>query len=618
MNSVRLASLAALALALAACGGGGGGGPGSTPNPPGPGPTPTPGPTPAPAPTPAPTPAATPAPTPPTGVNDDLIAPLLSESFVNDAVTGTTKLGGDGLLQSTAARSNVQFDYNQQSNSYTVKTGGRSQTFAPADLKDSGSDRLQIYLKQSGSTADSLVLTTSKFVPGHSLRYVGAGAWQRTIAETSGSLDAFAYGVQSPGSGVPRNGTARYQVGLLGVGAWAYALTSISGQGGVDIDFGKGTLKGMGEFYEVNTAQPGSPASYSGNWSMDATLASASNAIDGTIALSLASGTFDGRFYGPIGQEFGGAFAVSGEGIHGKGSAVGALIGYRATSENLNASLADLKFEQEFYSPGPGVMVDFDKTTGLTAPGTFGGYYGPQTTVKYDPAAGRLNAYADDVLLNPASARDGAASDGRFDVYRQSVGGADYVAHIYRLGSANSEVQLTYANFGRFIRIDDPTPGDNVLRHTEKWFLFGTPTPLAQIPTTGTASYSGGIYGTAIDQTDPGRVMSVDGNAKFNLNFGAGTADGALQFFLSAPDYARRELANVTLDGTLCDCGSGSFGLVGTLGSSGAFEAHVDVGLNFYGPTARELVGNFGGTFTMPGTHWFGGHMSGIIATDKD
>src|SRR5690606_23608522 len=132
------ASLLSLSLALlAACGGGSGGGPVSTPGP---------------APAPAPTPGQTPTPT--GGVNDDLLTPLVSETFSTFAVRGSASYPTNGNPGSSSAGSaTLSITYNASANTYQVSSGGTQQTFGSGDIEQSLSNSQgTTYVSQTGST----------------------------------------------------------------------------------------------------------------------------------------------------------------------------------------------------------------------------------------------------------------------------------------------------------------------------------------------------------------------------------------------------------------------------------------------------------------------------------
>jgi hypothetical protein len=224
-NRIWTAHVSALAIGmlLAGCGGGSGGGVNSTPAP---SPTPTPSPSPSSSPTPTPGPA-----------NTSLLNKTGDENFTNDSVTGTAAVSASSVTGS-AALSTVTVAYNQASGTYTIYNGTRSQSFAPSDRDNALSSLTLTTLKRtSGTVTDTLVLTVPTQFRGRGYEWVGGGVWQRTTGTSGGSVDAFAYGVETVASDVPRTGSAVYDITLMGVGAWQNALTSLAGTGSLNLNF---------------------------------------------------------------------------------------------------------------------------------------------------------------------------------------------------------------------------------------------------------------------------------------------------------------------------------------------------------------------------------------------
>ena len=107
----------------------------------------------------------------------------LSESFTNDAATGTASYPTSGASgTATSANATVSVVYDAASRTYTITNGARSQSFAQGDIDlPSTTSRITVFKKTSGTTTDTLTLTK----PGTSgiliYRYVGGGYWQRTV-----------------------------------------------------------------------------------------------------------------------------------------------------------------------------------------------------------------------------------------------------------------------------------------------------------------------------------------------------------------------------------------------------------------------------------------------------
>jgi hypothetical protein len=233
MKILLKASVALLALAtLSACGDGGGGGVASTPTPP-----------------PPPAPPSPPPPPPPP--NTSLINLTSSESFVNDAATGSANFPKTGTGQTaTATPTAMTVAYDLASKGYTLTVGSRSLTFLPSDIDAAQSNAgVAVYVKRNGTTTDSLSLTKPGTAGRFTYEFVGGGFWQRTTdgaAAVSGSFDAFSYGKPTTDAAVPRTGRAEYAIDVLGVETVPNNVLGITGTGTTQIDFTTGdlTLKG--------------------------------------------------------------------------------------------------------------------------------------------------------------------------------------------------------------------------------------------------------------------------------------------------------------------------------------------------------------------------------------
>ena len=171
--------------------------------------------------------------------------------------------------------------YDAPTQSYTLTAGSRVQRFGPADIDATlGTAAFIVYKRAAGTVTDTLSLVRHVTDSSGQLnyQYVGGGVWQRTISGdpvTSGTVDSFAYGVRTPDAQVPRNGTVRFDVGLIGVSALLSGVNSLGGSGAVNVHFDTGKMDGIGEERETSVA--GLPQA-GGTWQLTGQLAS-SNAF---------------------------------------------------------------------------------------------------------------------------------------------------------------------------------------------------------------------------------------------------------------------------------------------------------------------------------------------------
>ena len=122
-------------------------------------------------------------------------------------------------------------------------------------------------------------------------------------------------------------------------------------------------------------------------------------------------------------------------------------------------------------------------------------------------------------------------------------------------------------------------------------FAYGIPTAPGDVPTTGSASYSGSISGL-IDS-----YLSVWGSVSLNFDFGAGTLSGEMKPAY-APIWDEVPLGTYTFRDTVFSRGSTSF--------SGAFQVNgtpvpSSFQGSFNGPQAAELMAGWTAQVMLPG-----------------
>lgn len=122
------------------------------------------------------------------------------------------------------------------------------------------------------------------------------------------------------------------------------------------------------------------------------------------------------------------------------------------------------------------------------------------------------------------------------------------------------------------------------------WLAFGTSTPAGGVPTTGSATYSGIVEGSADVMVADGfyggfDASSIGGTVGLNFDFAKGTLDGSMT--LSLNDGTANNLGTFNFKDTVFSVGSTSY--------SGVFDTSV-AGSNFFlgkftGPNAQETIG---------------------------
>lgn len=560
------APLVSLALLVSACGGGG---VASTPSP-----------------TPSPAPSPTPSPAPGSGGNNDLLAPLVSESFVNNAVHATASYPTDGGSATLSTSSGpLTFSYNASDKTYTVSTLGRSQSFAPANLDAALSNsQAATYIKTSGNRTDSLVLSKPGTSGPLTYRYVGAGFWQRTDATSasiSGSFDAFVYGVPTPNAAMVRSGAARYAVALQGAYATTDNLTSLRGDGDLRVDFETGEMstRGIYRSYLANGLE------YTGgDWEGSARVISGTNDFNGSMNFyPVGTSSWSGQFFGPNADEVGAV--ISGSSIFGTVAAT--LTGrYVESSNSQSVSLLNISRDTQLRTLG--AIMEYERDSKSDAPHKWTlsrrGGLNSIPYMEYTASSQEYQIYGltlgDNYPLFRPSDINSAKSNSRFVTYEIAKGNDLTTLQLYRQGSANSEIQLTYTGLAHYSLFQNPGPTEKFATE-ELWVVYYITGNQHQMPTSGSAQYSGVMYGVALPQGYGGIVGDVTGTLSLQANFGTGSFSGSL-------------VPLITLRGGNGTVSPGTYpftGMDSVITGSGAQSSWFK-GI-FLGPNAEEVAGSF-------------------------
>lgn len=564
-------------LMLSACGGGGGGGVASTPPPPVVTPTPTP----------------TPAPAPTNSVITDLRA---NQSFANDGAKTDVSFNkvSSTTIVSRAASLPLTVSYDASSNSYTVAGGGFSESFAPADKQASQSSGQTSYVRRSGSDSSYLTLVTTPFYSQTTNKYVGLGYLQRntsTAERQDTGFVAFTYGLDTPASGVPRAGTGTFATDVFGLSSVPGSEPEVfQGTGRFDVDFinglfstatsvtKRGLISGNGQVGGgIDLTGGGRLSSSNGTFSGDIVYSAGGPQIGGLLA---------GRFYGPNADEIGASFSGSAS----DGSAfTGALTGQRDTSmAATNISFARMVTQQLFYADATTLTVRTVRSNGVVSvsdyPSSLG--YGVSRGTLNDKTSGNVafGTPSSNLASGDYTVTSIVNGDPNFTSYARTIVDQPTRLELYKTGSDNKELALTYASFGRYSTSIGTDPFSTEIDRV--FFVYGFTTPSGLFANrTGSASYSGVAYGAGADAT--GTLYDVTGSTKMTVDFGSQSLSGNLALIgrngANAVDY-------------------GAFGFAGKLfsySSSGTADikrndtAIGSLLVNFYGPSADEAAGVF-------------------------
>jgi hypothetical protein len=578
MRGVSLLALATATMMVTACGGGG---VASTPTPPPTTPTP-------------------PSPPPPPSVpNTSLLSLTSSESFVNDAVTGSALVNlNNSAGTASGALTTTVFSYDLASRGYTLSTGGRSITFLPSEIDAAQSNAATtVYVKTNGGVSDSLTLTKPGTSGRFTYQYVGAAFWQHTVQTAttiSGTFDAVAYGIASPNSGVPRTGRAEYGVDLIGVESVPGNIVAMTGSGKMQVDFVSGAI--------ITHGTMGTALMPNGAFSSEAKLSSTANSFAGNFRFydfGEFVGQLNGRFYGPNAQEVGSTYyATQADGR----IAIGTIIGRGSAVTATNTSVRTPTVNEFFANDAATMKASLTGAPGTNNSGTFSNRSASITPllVNYDATTRAYTLIASDrsQYFDPASRARGTINE--------YFGDPNPRTFFY----SNFLPVTQYVKGSRWYTATGQTTSNDLV-FTD--VTFGVKTPDAALPRTGKAGYNIALIGSAADADSPNLTdFGGTGVLTADLATGAITASGAMTYredYYIAGRAAKTNTGQFNLASTLS---SSANSFTGTINFDGIGSYSGPLAGRFYGPAAEEV----GAAFSA--TDGIGGSASGVLTGIKD
>jgi hypothetical protein len=489
------------------------------------------------------------------------------------------------VVSASGSSANLQVAYDAALKSYTVFVNGESATFLPSDQKSNIQGEAK-YEQRSADGAQLLTLVTTPYSSSISNRYVGMGYWQRFSSADGRQNDRFStfvYGLDTPASAMPRTGTARYNIDVFGVtAAPGYEPVVYQGDGSFDVDFLGGEFAAHSYLQEtalltgqgivgggIEMAASGRLSSGDGSFSGYATVGSFNANTAGTIS---------GRFFGPGSEEVGASFSTSNA---DGATAVGSFTGQRDGAAGVNLRMTDIAVPQVFYASGRALLVDRASPSNVVHSVSqipLVGQFNDRTNGNFSFGPG-LSSMAGG---NFTTADIVTGDDPNFVHYAKTFGAQDVKMQLYKLGSSNSELALTYVGLGRWAsQVNNPGSVEFQRHH----FVYGLATRDSMLTRrTGSARYEGVVYGAGANRTT-GAMYDVGGTSSFDVDFSKQAYTGAL-------------VLNSKASGQTLDFGRYEFG--GRLfwnGNTGSIlEGDAEIGqisTRFYGPTGEELAGDF-------------------------
>lgn len=170
----------------------------------------------------------------------------------------------------------------------------------------------------------------------------------------------------------------------------------------------------------------------------------------------------------------------------------------------------------------------------------------------------------------------------------------------FTVSDVGATANLSYSTFGQW----NITPsGSTTATASLGFYSVGSPTPAANVPTTGSATYTGGALGVAsLNSSSTSYLFS--GIATLNAVFSSGTISGAItgiNAYSGQTNSPAGTLNDIDLTGgTISGNGfAGSASTSSTAGTAANFSgATGSFRGNFFGPAAQEA----GGTFNLTNT----------------
>lgn len=477
--------------------------------------------------------------------------------------------------------------YDAGSDSYTVHAGDETFVFTTAEIVIDASNVTRFEKTVNGVTTtfqldwghDTPWLTNTEFVK---LGQVVSNHEDVPTGTESYEIVDLVFGVLSVAEDVPTTGSAAYKISLKGSRSSSVddRLLLMMGSGEALVDFSSGRLDFRGR--TADFMLDGSGGHYTdrgGELTGTARIAADTNAFAGTFEITTgASGTYtgdiDGSFYGLEANEIGGLFYGTNGSLYYSLAFAGFALPEVSANDTLDGLIGQTRLESvrriaELPDPTPefeeepiGEHITYDADT--------------QTYFVFDMLGNSGFGPA-----NRTPSKDTADTVAYGAAERLANGKATYEINLFD-GEADG-IELTYASFLRVLETETDLEG-SIVGKRAIYYVFGKATPPDQLPRTGTASYSGSLFG---DVTDGTEILSpLVGTSSLDV------------------DFARQSLtANLTPVATNLDGVAENFGTFSFSGLIDSFTATFDAALNggsgsmagrFFGSEAQEFGATFG------------------------
>ncbi|MES2001106.1 MAG: hypothetical protein V4444_02185 [Pseudomonadota bacterium] len=248
-----------------------------------------------------------------------------------------------------------------------------------------------------------------------------------------------------------------------------------------------------------------------------------------------------------------------------------------------------------------GTITYSTATTPVGASG-FGNFSRVTTQVTYDTVTDTYTVRDTGNPLTTSSfgPADISSSTTNFTNYSRTSGATTETFRLLNQSGANTLIVLNYVTYGQWRRSTATATGANV---NDTYVIFGTKTPSANLPHSGSASYNTILDGTFVNKDG---AYAVSGTGTFTANLGS----GSISYSSTATGTPEAGGAGISF-GTMTGSGSIAFNSASFKGN-GSFNGNgyaMDLLGNFFGPNYEEI----GGTFWLRSTKAVGGTGTGAI-----
>jgi hypothetical protein len=175
-----------------------------------------------------------------------------------------------------------------------------------------------------------------------------------------------------------------------------------------------------------------------------------------------------------------------------------------------------------------------------------------------------------------------------YTFYRDTSSGS--TLQLLNDSSTNPLIALTYVTYGKWI-----IPASSPIKLDHNYVVFGSNTPAASVPRTGSASYHAIIDGTYVNSKG---TYTLSGNASFVASFGAGTMGLTVTPVGTNTSNGSTLSFGTLTGGGFIDFSNASFNATSRVRNADGSKTLFSADGYFFGPKATEI----GGAFTLTQT----------------